>query len=302
MYITKKEMTGEFPTVKKVLLGGDTHHNFYHMAYLYMEAVKWDCDVIFILGDFGYWEANVAGRRFIEAIEEGFQDTGIPVVFLDGNHEDHELLRWRYMAIPPDPTVTQRTLEDMMMIDKEVSTETGMIIERYTHPEHGFVRIRDGLWYAPRGCTWTWNGVSFLAAGGAFSVDRKVRKYLSSWFPEEVITDEDIATCAKAGQVDVVLSHDVPWSVPIETHLAMQGRHLGFSKESNENRLKLWEIVSAAQPKWVFHGHMHVRYRSYLQLGKGKMVDVIGLNCDGTDAESWIPIKLDPEFSKDGRI
>jgi hypothetical protein len=59
-----------------------------------------------------------------------------------------------------------------------------------TRPD-GFVEVTDRILWAPRGHRWTWQGVRFLALGGAFSIDRQYRKLDSGrwgWFKEEVIT------------------------------------------------------------------------------------------------------------------
>src|SRR6059058_2673772 len=60
----------------------------------------------------------------------------------------------------------------------------------------------------------TWKGLSFLALGGAASIDRKHRRDRYSWWVEEYLTEEDILTAQSSGPVDIMITHDSPYGAP----------------------------------------------------------------------------------------
>ena len=289
-------MLPNFKNIKRVMLCGDTHGNEWHMNYLYLKAVKYNVDAIVVLGDFGYWEHGKGGVQFLNNIDACYKESSIPTLFIDGNHENHQLLQYRYMGIWPS---NEDDLAYVKRFDEMITKDYGDQPIKYS--EEGFFRLRDGVWYIPRGVSWSWNGIRFLGIGGAFSVDRASRKLGVSWWEEEVLNDTDVEIASAAGQVDVVLAHDVPFGVPIETFLAMQHRFLSYCANSNENRKKLFDIVCATNPRWVFHGHLHIKYRSYLDLPSGRVIDVMGLNCDNNDEESFVAVNLDARL-KEGQI
>ena len=71
----------------RILLVGDVHGNTPWWANFVTPAAHMlDADLVFQLGDFGYWPR---GEDFLEAIAA----TGTPVAFLDGNHEHHPFLQ-----------------------------------------------------------------------------------------------------------------------------------------------------------------------------------------------------------------
>lgn len=44
------------------------------------------------VGDFGFWDATVAGARFLDTVNEALEHHGMSLGFVGGYHEDHELL------------------------------------------------------------------------------------------------------------------------------------------------------------------------------------------------------------------
>ena len=142
---------------------------------------------------------------------------------------------------------------------------------------------RPHITYLPRGTRWTWWGQTWMALGGATSIDRLSRMPGTEWWPEEALTDGDVEYASRPGHVDVLVCHDAPYGAnvpgvglgpprpcewPLETQL-----------ESCEHRLKLRKVVDAVRPKLVIHGHMHRRYSDMLHLD-GRDVLIEGLDCD----------------------
>ncbi|WP_436787475.1 metallophosphoesterase family protein, partial [Yinghuangia sp. YIM S10712] len=192
----------------RLLLVGDTHGNAGHLRRVLDVAAAAGIDRLFQLGDFGYWEHERSGVRFLDTVQRYADERGVTVFFLDGNHDKSGLIHERYGDRP----------------DAE-----------------GFLTVRGRIRYAPRGHAWRWDGVRFLAFGGAASVDkdrrlaeeaRRRQKAMRKeayrqaagrpfakvpdtagtlWFPEEEPTDADArAVIAEAGAVDVLLTHDKP--------------------------------------------------------------------------------------------
>ena len=67
------------------------------------------------------------------------------------------------------------------------------------------------LW-APRAHRWTWQGVRFLALGGAYCIDRRDRTLNSGrwgWFTEETITAEQTAAAIAGGPATLEGSDEI---------------------------------------------------------------------------------------------
>ena len=231
----------------RILFAGDCHGATDHVKALINEAGKRECDRIFVLGDFGYWEHMADGVKFLDKVSAFAIKRGISVYFLDGNHDKTSLLLEKYADEPND---------------------------------EGFLTVRGRLFYAPRGHQWTWDGVSFIALGGAYSVDKQwrldqerkgKRKGGTLWFPEEEMTDEDMLNIlGTVSRVDVMLAHDKPFdSKPKWNRKAFE--------ECAPNQLRLQWAVDALKPSMFLHGHLHYAYTDYLPSTE---TFVHGLDCD----------------------
>jgi predicted phosphodiesterase len=148
------------------------------------------------------------------------------------------------------------------------------------HDNHARLRaqsryqLRSHLRYLPRGERFELDGVSFLALGGAYSIDKAYRIEGKSWWREEEITYAEAMHAVEGGRVTVMLTHDIPWGVELTWD-----RKRDFP-DSIPNRKLLRHVVDEVRPKWLFHGHMHFRQTSLLPLTGGHMVRVESLNCD----------------------
>lgn len=245
----------------KILLAGDIHGDLAHSQYLVRTAKKEGCQAVFVCGDWGYWEHTQPGVDFCDRLDLYCNINNIPTYFLDGNHDKTSLL----VASYHDQT------------DAE-----------------GFMLVRPYLRYAGRGHRWTWDGVRFIALGGAWSVDKQWRieeerrknKPESLWFPEEEMSDDDMAKIlVDTDPVDVMLAHDKP-----------RGSNPGWNRKDlpecvpNQDRLQL--AINTLDPKLFFHGHLHYSYRETYRhslVGSDDVgeVTVIGLDCNAESAESY---------------
>ena len=148
-------MTGD---PRRLLLVGDTHGNGRWCKQLARIAAANQCDAVVQLGDFGYWPHQQWGRTFLQHVADLAASSGIPWYWLDGNHENHDML-----AACADPTAAPAMLE-----------------------------IRPGVHYLPRGHRWEWSGVRLGALGGAASIDAAWRTEGVSWWRGEEPTVGDL--------------------------------------------------------------------------------------------------------------
>lgn len=230
------------PAGTQVALVGDTHANAVWTRRVIGALGAEGVDVVVQLGDFGWWP----GMGFAEEVSRAAVAAGVVVCFLDGNHENHEHLRFHASLRDPD-----RGPADP-------------------------VEMHPSLWYLPRGCAWEWRGVRFRALGGAYSIDHASRTPGYDLFPaEEAPSAVDAERAMAGGTADVLLCHDYP-----ALGYALRGRPLAEADDRASRQVQdmLAQVAEAVRPKLVVHGHWHHAYTV-----ERDGITVVGLDCDGTD-------------------
>lgn len=208
----------------RIAFAGDWHANASRARSGIRHAKDQGADVIIHVGDFGYDYRP----GFVTAVTDELVEAGIPLLFVEGNHDDPSALRG-----PLDP--------------------------------NGLREIGQNLWHIPRGFRWTWHGETFLGCGGAHSVDRPWRRLGISWWPEETITEQDVERCVAGGPADWLITHDCPTGVVIpgiDDRTTPPPFPPMEILRAQEHRAVLRRIVDAVTPKFIFHGHYHVAYES----------------------------------------
>lgn len=153
------------------------------------------------------------------------------------------------------------------------------------------VAAHPGVHYLPRGHRWTWWDRTWMSVGGATSVDRGYRIEGVSWWPGEGLTDDDVDHAGRAGDVDVIVSHDCPRGVDIpgvgpDTKGGVRGNWpQEILLEAQQHRDKLAVICRATQPSRLFHGHYHIPYASTLDCGAPEPTVVVGLADDDSSMD-----------------
>ena len=160
------------------------------------------------------------------------------LLWIDGNHEDHS----RLASLP--------------------------LAGDGTRP------ISDHVTHLPRGFRWTWQDsdgkrYTWLALGGAVSVDRRWRTPGRSWWAEERISRNDADAAIAGGPVNVMVSHDAPNGVTIPG-IGANDWPADVLRDADAHRTLLREVVDAVQPQHLWHGHYHVRYDALLDMGGGR--------------------------------
>lgn len=258
--------------MSQLLIAGDVHGNTDHAKATIDKARLNGCHKVFFLGDFGAWEHFDSGIRYFDAVEEHARVRGMPVYFLDGNHD-----------------------------------KTSLLLDKYGDQadDEGFLICRPHLRYAPRGHRWTWEGKKFIALGGAYSVDKDYRLALEQhegrgpgrqWFPEEEMTDEEIDRILLTGlnamgvPVDIMLTHDKPRA----SNPRWNRKDL---PECWPNQDRIQRAVQVLKPDLLFHGHLHYRYKDIIEAGDGAFTEVVGLDADPWTAEERRGRRYNPEHS-----
>lgn len=209
----------------KFIVAGDWHGNWPQAETVIRHAHAEGIDTIFQVGDFGIWKND---KPFLNRCEALLKQWNIELYFIDGNHEDFPRL------------YEKKVLDD------------------------GTRYVRDHITHIPRGYRWEWGGLTFLALGGAASIDRKFRVTGRSWWLEELITVEDILTAQSGGPVDVMFTHDSPSTAPNSVTDDFHGQ-LGAMKyfgvdsvaQCTDHRERLAEVTNVTTPRLLFHGHYH---------------------------------------------
>lgn len=231
----------------RVLIAGDWHGNGHWATGVIDYASTRRCDVIVHVGDFGFWRDVPDTQVYLDEVHQALEYTGLRLLWVDGNHEDHERLN----ALDIDPISGLR-----------------FITSRIAH--------------VPRGFRWVWHGQTWLGLGGAHSIDRAQRKEGISWWPEERLTLNDINLAIEGGRADIMICHDCPDRVSIP---GLSGRWpLRDLAMSEESRRLLGTVVDAVRPHWLFHGHYHRRYAGERIAADGWRTEIVGLSEDATSA------------------
>lgn len=256
-------MTTLLTTPGTVAIAGDWHGNLRWALDRIGAAHAAGASTIVHLGDFGYWVLDPATRKYLFRVEKRLAELDTQLLFVDGNHEDHVRLN----ALPIDSST-------------------------------GLRRISEHVAHLPRGHRWTWRDEggrpwTWLALGGAVSVDRSHRKIGKSWWPGETLTEADVASAVSGGVVDVVVSHDVPAGVSVPNIDRKLGWPADVMVDADDHRRLLLAACEALRPRQLWHGHYHCRYDEHLRLGPLEerpdwdgVCQVHGLDCDDSSSDA----------------
>lgn len=193
-------------------------------------------DQIIQVGDMGFGFPGVRPWDFTP---------GIPCKWVDGNHENFDLLHKRSLPnFGHDPYHVVWPQE----WQKFLST--------WTYMPRG--TIEDGILYI----------------GGAASIDRGYRQNGINWWPQENISYEDEQRTLDAiedykGSIHTIISHDCPTSFVMRPVLRGEEYHDG-------NRRFLEHIRYLVKPKRWFFGHYHARYSGTFEDCEWRCVDMAG--------------------------
>lgn len=167
-----------------VLIAGDWHRN--HFAAFPKKVIKlaqeMKIDTIIHLGDFGYKYGTTDAYTFEKPLHQALLEAEVTLVWVDGNHDNHALLR--ELPVRAD----------------------------------GFVQTgaRGNIYHAPRGHRWEWTGKKFASLGGAWSPNWQSLVEGKTLFSSlEETTWADLERLGNA-PLDYLLTHDTPERLAIK--------------------------------------------------------------------------------------
>lgn len=200
-------------------------------------------ETIVQLGDFGYdWPGP---KRFQYEIELSKKAClyNVKIVFIDGNHENHDSL--------------------------------DELIENNKPNKDGHYEVLSNLFYSPRGNRWNWDGVRFGSLGGAFSVDKEARTHGTSWWPQEDITQRDMDALGSE-PLDVMFTHEAPYGLtPMDLYRVSGNLPQAVENAAKVSKYYVEEAMRSTEPKVLFHGHWHYFVDHYSDPTR-----IIGLDCE----------------------
>ena len=130
-----------------VAIAGDWHGNLRWALDRIDDAHVAGAATIVHLGDFGFWVPDPATRKYLFRVEKRLAELNMHLLFVDGNHEDHD----RLASLPLGPATGVRPVS--------------------AHLSH-LPRGHRWTWQDEDGRAWTW-----LALGGAVSARRVGRSW-----------------------------------------------------------------------------------------------------------------------------
>lgn len=214
----------------RIGLLGDVHGRTAWFRYAIDKFAREGITTVVQLGDFGIGQPFMFNKT-LKSLNQHLVRKGITFYVVPGNHENYDVIN----ALPVE--------------------------------EDGWQHLKSNILLAPRGHRWVWDGVSFVALGGAPSVDRSWRRQRDAnkphdpcWWEAEAITLEDVSNVAAGGYADVMIGHDAPNGISTIQKNISSNPH-GFKQVdllyAAEGRELLTQAFRAVAPKYFFHGHYH---------------------------------------------
>ena len=180
-------------------------------------------DIVIVCGDFGAIWDGAGGDRYIQ---NWWKDKPFTCCFVDGNHENFDLLN----AYP-------------------VEEWRGGKVHK----------IADNIIHLMRGQVYEIDGKTFYTMGGADSIDKMHRKAYVSWWPEEIPNYAEMEEGFKNLQahndnVDYIITHEGPQSV-VSVMTRMAG--VGYTPETYSVNAALDSLAHSVNFTHWFFGHHH---------------------------------------------
>ncbi|AYB70399.1 esterase [Mycobacterium phage Moostard] len=250
----------EIRSPDKLMLAGDWHGNLPWAFKALHYAKSEGADTILHLGDFGFWQtANPRTVQFLTEVDKELKALNINLLWVDGNHEDHAF--WNTFNRPGAEPVTLSSCSNI------------------TH--------------LPRGYRWEWWGDTWMALGGAHSINSHYCTPGEDWWPGEWIDDEQLEYAMRPGKVDIIVAHDAPTNADIPgivpgkavyLHIGGMKRRMttGDMFKAQEHRERIQAVCDAVKPVEFYHGHYHKAYNTLARVKGGSYVNVRGLDKDET--------------------
>ena len=218
-------------------------------------AVRWlqelgergDVQVVYQLGDLRFGMGSQP-EAYVAAIDSVCARYGLHLFGINGNHEN-----WAEL-------------------DRLWSSPPGIDVHGVLQP----IDVTPHVTLLPRGHRWSLGGRSFLALGGAPSINRHLLTEGVDWWPTEVLLEEHVDAVVADGHAEVMLTHDSPsppYCTPEVAEILRRNatdnpREWPVSSlaYADEGLARMTRAVLAVRPKFLAHGHFHVAGEGVVRL------------------------------------
>lgn len=243
-----------------VAFAGDWHGNSSWGAEVISRAGYNGASLILHVGDFGIMGEG-STKRYLNNLEKAANLHDVDLWVTGGNHENWDYLNTKWKN-------SKRRDENDNPLPLQLSSR---------------------VWFLPRPYFFSLSGVKFLSSGGAASVDFDRRTLNKTWWPSEMISDEEVKLASAQGRVDVLITHESS-NADYATKKVSSILHtnpFGFSEEglkySAKSRAQIDKIVEATLPRLHVHGHFHTHdHRVMKYEGSDRELTVWSLDREGT--------------------
>lgn len=217
-------------------------------------AVRWlravgergDVQVVYQLGDLRYG-MGPEPEAYLAAIDEVCARYDLELYGINGNHENWDELDRLWSGSWADPAGEPLPIE-----------------------------VTDRITLLPRGHRWSLGGRTFVALGGAPSINRHRLTEGVDWWPSEVVLDEHVDAVVAAGHAEVMLTHDsptAPYCTPPVAEILRRNADdnpsdwpqssLDYAEEGLD---RMTRAVLGVRPAFLAHGHFHVAGEAVVRL------------------------------------
>jgi hypothetical protein len=202
-----------------------------------------DVEVACQLGDLRFGMGPHA-EEYLAAVESVCAELGLRLLCINGNHEN-----WA-------------------RLDRLWAEAGHQHVDGRLKP----IEVSEHVTLLPRGHRWEMGGRSFVALGGAPSVNRHLLTEGVDWWPSEVICEEHVEATIADGHAEVMLTHDSPGppycTEPVADTIASNpwgspDSSLAYAEEGIE---KVTRAVVGVAPLLLAHGHFHVAGQAVVRL------------------------------------
>lgn len=226
-------------------VAGDWHGDLEWALYALDIFSKNKISTIIHLGDFGILSA-ASGARYLKEVSKKLARNQQVLYIVLGNHENYA----QVANIPFDSDGTQH--------------------------------ITNNIFILPRNFRWIWNERSFVALGGANSINYESLVPQISWWPEEAITLGDIYNVANSGKADIMFAHEAPSGVV--PNLSSEGWSYKALYYAEQSSTLMRQALDSVKPQLFMHGHYHTYYDKQIIFNDGLQdysTRIVGLDMNG---------------------
>lgn len=219
----------------KVTFVGDIHGRFDGID----RAVKSEqTEMVIQCGDFGIWP------NYYKTVK--FNNINIPVYFCRGNHEYHDLLdTYPQFAISNLKTSNRFARPYLKECRNLGSKKIDSLLD--INFKYG-----DNVYLCDNGSILNLNGKNILFIGGAESIDKSFRTIGKSWWPQELLRNDEINHILDITEpIDIVVSHTPPSFI-------VRKIYSGILLIKDPVAQFLTEVYTQFKPKLWFSGHLHL--------------------------------------------